>query len=61
MTYGKFITEGVCKGDFNAIVAIAAIKFSPLTTEQKEKFWNSETDSLDNFEDDFERFVVAEF
>ena len=61
MTYGYYICEGINENNIKAVESEIAIRFSPLSHKQKIKFWDKETDSLDNFNEDFEHFLATEF
>ena len=60
MTYGYYLRRGSLGGNPKAVEAVKTIVTSPLTDEQKKKFLEKETKSLDNFEVDFATYLATE-
>lgn len=60
MTNGYYICAGINGNNIKAVEAEISIRFSHLSNEQKIKFWDKQTESLDSFEEDFEHFLATE-
>ena len=60
MTYGYYICAGINRNNIKAVEAEIALRLNPLSHEQKIKFWDKQTESLDSFEEDFEHFLATE-